>query len=147
MRLFIVVTFILTFFFPCNLRATDLIPLDKFISENGTDDKANSLYVFLRCASQLTYVSMLMEGRNANKANMLLERSEKLLAVAGEFKAELTNVPLQKAMSLNFTAVQKLMKHQTDTGNENYLKTGSYFSKTDWSNIKICFKLVGASAE
>ena len=147
MRLIIALIFLLTALSAHNLRASELIPLDKFISENGTEDKANAVYVFLRCASQLTYVSMLMEGRDPNKANMLLARSEQLLAVASEFKAELSNVSIEHAMSLNLTAVQKLMKYHTDSGNNNYLKTGSYFSEADWSNIQICSRLVGASAE
>ena len=128
-------------------RASDLVPLDKYIIENNTSDKGSAVYLFLRCAAQLTYVSMLMEGRAPDKAKMLISRSEELLATASELKVELSNIPLDKAMSLNLTAIQKLMEHHTETGNSNYLKTGSYFSDADWTNINICSKLVGASTE
>ena len=128
-------------------RASDLVPLDKYIIENSASDKGSAVYIFLRCAAQLTFVSMLMEGRAPDKANLLIIRSEELLATASELKAELSNIPLDKAMSLNLTAIQKLMELHTESGNSNYLKTGSYFKDADWANIKICSELVGASAE
>jgi len=128
-------------------RASDLVPLDEYIIENNTSDKGSAVYLFLRCAAQLTYVSMLMEGRAPEKAKMLIGRSEELLATASELKVELSNVPLDRAMALNLTAIQKLMKHHTESGNNNYLKTGSYFSDADWTNINVCSKLVGASVE
>ena len=147
MRAFLALIMLFTASSLSSARATDLVPLDKYIIENNTSDKGSALYLFLRCAAQLTYVSMLMEGRAPDKAKMLISRSEELLATASQLKVELSNVPLDKAMSLNLTAIQKLMKHHTDSGNSNYLKTGSYFSDADWTNINICLKLVGASAE
>lgn len=121
----------MTLAIPSAVYSQDLKPLSQILNERDVSDKANMIYLFVRCSAAYEYVIKLL-SENGQDTTTHQHLSVRFLLMANGLKDELNKSrgvteSSDEITEKNVSNIQSLLTKYTNFSQEYWLNTGQWF--------------------